>query len=152
MTAAKKAVDSTLRKILTYTAEIIMSIILLIVLCIPLAFGIPMWFQKAVFGASESELLINPFAWFGGSGAFWVTLLLTVVSVFVAYLLVYRLIPSTPSDEEEVEAEYEEEEDEGEEEETEDEPEFIEESDEEPIDADASNEDEDSEEAAFESD
>ena len=65
MSAAKKAVDSTLRKILIYTAEIIMSIILLVVICIPLVFGVPIWFQTVVFGAARSELVINPVAWFG---------------------------------------------------------------------------------------
>ncbi|MHA2140442.1 MAG: hypothetical protein ACXADC_08850 [Candidatus Thorarchaeota archaeon] len=102
MSAAKKAVDSTFRKILVYTAEIIMSIILLIVICIPLAFGIPIWFQTVVFGAVRSELVINPAVWFGAGGAFWVTLLLSLASIFLGYIYVYRLVPSgTEEDDEE---------------------------------------------------
>lgn len=128
MSAAKKAVDSTLRKILIYTAEIIMSIILLVVICIPLAFGVPIWFQTVVFGAARSELVVNPVAWFGAGGAFWITLLLSLVSIFIGYFYVYRLVPSTVSDEEEEEeeeevevAEQEDEEEAGEEETEEDE-------------------------------
>ncbi|MHA2004899.1 MAG: hypothetical protein ACW975_09460 [Candidatus Thorarchaeota archaeon] len=103
MSTARKAVDSTLRRILIYTAEIIMSIILLVVICIPLAFGLPIWFQTVVFGAARSELVVNPVAWFGVGGAFWVTLLLSLVSIFIGYVYVYRLVPSTDSDEEEEE-------------------------------------------------
>ena len=110
MSTARKAVDSTLRRILIYTAEIIMSIILLIVICIPLAFGVPIWFQTVVFGASTGELVVNPIVWFGAGGAFWVTLLLSLVSIFIGYLYVYRLVPSTESVEEEEEDEEEEEE------------------------------------------
>ncbi len=125
MSAAKKAVDSTLRKILIYTAEIIMSIILLVVICIPLAFVFPIWFQTVVFGAASSELVINPVVWFGAGGAFWVTLLLSIVSIFIGYIYVYRLVPSAKSDEEEEEEE--EEDEEPEEVEPEDEGEVVEE-------------------------
>ncbi|MHA2005372.1 MAG: hypothetical protein ACXABV_19280 [Candidatus Thorarchaeota archaeon] len=108
MSTARKAVDSTLRRILIYTAEIIMSIILLVVICIPLAFGLPIWFQTVVFGAARSELVVNPVVWFGAGGAFWVTLLLSLVSIFIGYVYVYRLVPSTDSDEEDEEEEEEE--------------------------------------------
>ncbi|MFX1438874.1 MAG: hypothetical protein ACFFFD_01410 [Promethearchaeota archaeon] len=108
MSTARKAVDSTLRKILVYTAEIIMSIILLAVICIPLAFGVPIWFQSVVLGASTTELVINPVAWFGAGGAFWVTLLLSLISVFIGYFYVNRLIPSAGPDDEEEEEEEEE--------------------------------------------
>jgi hypothetical protein len=107
MSAAKKAVDSTLRKILIYTAEIIMSIILLVVICIPLAFGVPIWFQTVVFGAARSELVVNPVIWFGAGGAFWITLLLSLASICIGYFYVYRLVPSAVSDEEEEEDEVE---------------------------------------------
>ncbi|MFW9803231.1 MAG: hypothetical protein ACFFFC_11290 [Candidatus Thorarchaeota archaeon] len=120
MSTARKAVDSTLRRILVYTAEIIMSIILLVVICIPLSFGIPIWFQSVVLGAAGNELVINPVAWFGTSGAFWVTLALSLVSIFIGYFYVNRLIPSTDIDEDEEEEEEEEEVDETEPEEEED--------------------------------
>ncbi|MFW9912379.1 MAG: hypothetical protein ACFFEU_07900 [Candidatus Thorarchaeota archaeon] len=107
MSTARKAVDSTLRKILVYTAEIIMSIVLLVVVCIPLSFGLPIWFQSVVFGAARDELVINPVAWFGAGGAFWVTLLLSSVSVFIGYFYVNRLLPSADIGEEEEEEEEE---------------------------------------------
>jgi hypothetical protein len=130
MSAAKKAVDSTLRKILIYTAEIIMSIILLVVICIPFAFGVPIWFQTVVFGAARSELVVNPVTWFGAGGAFWITLILSFVSIFIGYFYVYRLVPSAVSDEEEEEEEVEVAEQEDEEEAGEDETEEDEEAEE----------------------
>ena len=86
-----------------------MSIILLVVICIPLAFGVPIWFQSVVFGVARNELVINPVAWFGTGGAFLVTLLLSLVSVFIGYFYVTRLLPSAEIDEEEEEEEDEEE-------------------------------------------
>jgi len=95
---AKKAVDSTLKRILNYTAEIIMSIILLVTICIPLAFTIPMWFQHVIFGVPRPELTINPAAWFGLDGTLWITLGLALVSVFIAYLYILKLKPGVTSD------------------------------------------------------
>ncbi|MHA2022899.1 MAG: hypothetical protein ACTSWQ_04480, partial [Candidatus Thorarchaeota archaeon] len=71
---AKKAVDSTFRRILSYTAEIIISIILLVTICIPLAFTIPMWFEHVFFDVPRTELAINPANWWGLDGTLWVTL------------------------------------------------------------------------------
>ncbi len=95
---AKKAVDSTLKRILNYTAEIIMSIILLVTICIPLAFTIPMWFQHVIFDVPRPELTINPAAWFGLDGTLWITLGLALVSVIVAYLYIIKLKPGVTSD------------------------------------------------------
>ncbi|MHA1614377.1 MAG: hypothetical protein ACTSYJ_05990 [Candidatus Thorarchaeota archaeon] len=95
---AKKAVDSTLKRILNYTAEIIMSIILLVTICIPLAFTIPMWFQHVIFDVPRPELTINPAAWFGLDGTLWITLGLALVSVFIAYLYIMKLKPGVTSD------------------------------------------------------
>ena len=95
---AKKAVDSTLKRILNYTAEIIMSIILLVTICIPLAFTIPMWFQHVIFDVPRPELSINPAAWFGLDGTLWITLGLALVSVFIAYLYILKLKPGVTSD------------------------------------------------------
>ena len=69
LSVAKKAVDSTLRRILNYTAEIIMSIILLVLICIPLAFVIPMWFQTIGLGIPRTELALDPVQWFGTDSA-----------------------------------------------------------------------------------
>ncbi|MFW9800166.1 MAG: hypothetical protein ACFFD9_07015 [Candidatus Thorarchaeota archaeon] len=109
MSGARKAVDSTLRRILIYTAEIIMSVVLLIVICLPLVFSIPMWLQTVALGVSRSELFLDPVAMLGTSGALLVTLLLSGLSVVVGYLYVSRLAPSATSDEEVAEEEEEEE-------------------------------------------
>ncbi len=98
VTMAKKAVDSTLKRILNYTAEIIMSIILLVTICIPLAFTIPMWFQHVIFDVPRPELTINPAAWFGLDGTLWITLGLALVSIVIAYLYILKLKPGVTSD------------------------------------------------------
>ena len=98
MSMAKKAVDSTLKRILNYTAEIIMSIILLVTICIPLAFTIPMWFQHVIFDVPRPELSINPAAWFGLDGTLWITLGLALVSIVIAYLYIIKLKPGVTSD------------------------------------------------------
>ncbi|TFG12452.1 hypothetical protein EU537_09205 [Candidatus Thorarchaeota archaeon] len=92
MSGARKAVDSTIRRILVYTAEIIASIILLIIICLPLAFVVPMWIQQVVFGTPTAQLLVNPIAWFGPVGAVFITLGLGGVSSVVGYLYVTRLL------------------------------------------------------------
>ena len=96
---AKKAVDSTLRRILNYTAEIIISIILLVTICIPLAFTIPMWFEHLFFNVPRTELAINPANWWGLDGTLWVTLLLALVSLTIGYLYIIKLNPGDSSDE-----------------------------------------------------
>ena len=98
VTMAKKAVDSTLKRILNYTAEIIMSIILLVTICIPLAFTIPMWFQHVIFDVPRPDLTINPAAWFGLDGTLWITLGLALVSIVIAYLYIIKLKPGVTSD------------------------------------------------------
>lgn len=113
LSVAKKAVDSTVRRILNYTAEIIMSIILLVIICIPLAFVIPMWFQTIVLGAPRTELALDPIRWIGADGALWLTLLLGLVSFVLAYMYILKLKPGTiVEDEPEEEAEPEEDEEE----------------------------------------
>jgi hypothetical protein len=94
---AKRAFESTFRQILNYTAEIIMSIILLIIICIPLAMTIPMWFQYVLFGTPSTELSINPIAWFGVEGAFWITIALGLVSFFLGYFYLLKLKPGVIS-------------------------------------------------------
>lgn len=98
VSVAKKAVDSTLKRILNYTAEIIISIILLVTICIPLAFTIPMWFQHVIFGVPRPELTINPALWFGLDGTLWITLGLALVSIFLGYLYIIKLKPGVTSD------------------------------------------------------
>jgi hypothetical protein len=95
---AKKAVDSTLRRILNYTAEIIISIILLVTICIPLAFTIPMWFQHVFFNVPRAELAINPAHWWGLDGTLWVTLFLGFVSLTIGYLYIIKMNPGVASD------------------------------------------------------
>ncbi|MHA2424321.1 MAG: hypothetical protein ACXAEF_06005 [Candidatus Thorarchaeota archaeon] len=131
MSVAKKAVDSTIRRILVYTAEIIASIFLLIIICLPLAFTVPMWIQRVALGTAIADLWINPIAWFGSFGAFAATVLLAIVSFVFGYPYVMKLIPGkakddTPAEEEEEEEEEESEEDVPEEVEAEEEVEVVE--------------------------
>ncbi|MHA2113903.1 MAG: hypothetical protein ACXABM_00265 [Candidatus Thorarchaeota archaeon] len=108
---AKKAVDSTLRRILNYTAEIIMSIILLVLISIPLALVIPMWFQHVVLGVPRTELALDPVVWFDLDGAFWLTLLMSLVSFFITYVYILKMKPgvSTLAEPEPIEEEDEDE-------------------------------------------
>jgi hypothetical protein len=125
LSVAKKAVDSTFRKILNYTTEIIASIFLLVIICIPLVFVVPMWLQYIALGRPRAELVLDPVHLFGFGGAFWLTLLLGLVSFVLGYLFILRMKPGIVSeveqeDEEEPDEEYEvAEEEEEEEEETE---------------------------------
>jgi len=106
VSTAKRAFDSTLRRVLNYTAEIIMSIILLIIVCIPLAFTIPMWLQNVLIGTPRTEMTINLVAWFGYDGALWITLLLGLVSFFLSYVYVLKMKPGiTSAKDENLEAE-----------------------------------------------
>ena len=98
MSMAKKAVDSTFKRILNYTAEIIISIILLVTICIPLVFSIPMWFEHVFFNVPRTELAINPANWFGLDGTLWITLLLALGSFTFAYLYILKLKPGVTSD------------------------------------------------------
>ena len=101
---ARKAVDNTLRRILNYTAEIIISIILLVTICIPLAFTIPMWFEHVFFDVPRTELAINPANWWGLDGTLWVTLFLGLVSLIFGYLYIIKLDPGVASDDVEEES------------------------------------------------
>ncbi|MHA1135573.1 MAG: hypothetical protein ACTSSE_03725 [Candidatus Thorarchaeota archaeon] len=98
---AKKAVDSTFRRILSYTAEIIISIILLVTICIPLAFTIPMWFEHVFFDVPRTELAINPANWWGLDGTLWVTLFLGLVSLTFGYLYIIKMNPGVASGDDE---------------------------------------------------
>jgi len=90
---AKKAVDSTIRRILKYTAEIILSIILLVIICIPLGFVVPMWLQAFLLGRPRTQLALDPVRWFGLDGAIWLTILLGLVSFVLGYVFILRLKP-----------------------------------------------------------
>ncbi len=91
MSTAKSAIDSTFRRILKYAAEIIMSIILLVIICIPLAFTIPGWFQHVLLGTPRTEMTLNLVKWFGYDGSLWVTLLLGLISFSLGYLYISRM-------------------------------------------------------------
>ena len=121
LSVAKKAVDSTLRRILSYTAEIIMSIILLVLICIPLAFVIPMWFQTIGLGVPRNELSLDPVHWIGADGTVWLILILSLVSFVLAYAYILKMKPGIVGGDEPKE------EDEPEDDEEEEEPEAVEE-------------------------
>jgi TRAP-type C4-dicarboxylate transport system permease small subunit len=146
LSVAKKAVDSTLRRILNYTAEIILSIILLVIICIPLAFVIPMWFQHIALGLPRPELALDPVHWFGLDGAVWLTLLLGFVSFVIGYAFILRLKPGTTAEDEPEEEEPEPEKEELEEEIEEEIEEEVEELSEEEEEESASNEEPEEEE------
>ena len=101
LSIAKKAVDSTVKKILVYTAEIIASFILLVIICIPLVFTIPMWVQKVFLGSPTSDYLINPVVWFGVGGAVGATILLAIPSLIFGYLTVMKMTATESDDEDE---------------------------------------------------
>jgi len=105
LSSAKKAVDSTVKRILLHMAEIVMSVILLVIICLPLVFVIPMWFQQIILGASPEALAVNPVAWFGAYGAFAVTVGLAVLSLIIGYGYIRSISPKPSSEEEVSEAE-----------------------------------------------
>ena len=96
-----------------------MSIILLILICLPLVFVVPMWLQYIVLGVPRTELALDPVHMFGIHLAFWLTLLLGLVSFVLGYAYIIRLKPGKSADEELEEEEDEEEEKEVEEDEAE---------------------------------
>ena len=100
MSIAKKAVDSTVKRILMYTGEIIASIILLIIICLPLVFSVPMWIQRVAFGTPVNELLVNPLAWFGAAGFVLIIAGLAVVSIIIGYPSLLKLVPGTSTEKE----------------------------------------------------
>ncbi len=103
---AKKAVDSTFRKILTYTAEIVASILLLIFICLPLALAVPGWIQHVLFSTPKADLLINPALWFGADGALVVIVALAILGLILGYPATMKLITREGEEKEEpVEAE-----------------------------------------------
>jgi hypothetical protein len=93
VSATRKAINSTFRKILNYTAEIIMSIFLIVVICIPLVFALPMWFQHILTGVPRDQLSINLVAWFGYDGTFWLTMFLGLISFSVGYAYIMKIKP-----------------------------------------------------------
>jgi len=93
LSKAKNAIDSTFRRLLAYTYEIILSAIILVIICLPLAFVVPMWVQHVLLGTPRSDLLVNPNAWFGSGGAFWITIFLGIVAIALGYVMVLKLSP-----------------------------------------------------------
>ena len=93
MSKAKNVIDSTFRKILAYTYEIILSAIILVIICLPLAFTVPMWVQHVLLDTTLSDLLVNPNVWFGSGGTFWVTIFLGIVALTLGYVMVLKLSP-----------------------------------------------------------
>lgn len=83
--------------VLNYTAEIIMSIVLLLIICIPLIFTIPMWFQHIIAGTPLNQLSINLIEWFGYDGTFWLTLLLGLISFSIGYVYILKMKPGEVS-------------------------------------------------------
>ena len=93
LSKAKNAIDSTFRRILAYTYEIILSAIILVIITLPLAFTVPMWVQHVLLDTPISDLFVNPNAWFGSGGTFWVTIFLGIVAFALGYVMVLKLSP-----------------------------------------------------------
>jgi hypothetical protein len=73
-----------------------------VIICLPLIFTIPAWFQHVLFGTPRTELSFNLIAWFGYDGALWMILLLGLVSFSISYLYILKMKPgSTLADEKE---------------------------------------------------
>lgn len=85
MAMAKKAVDSTIKRILIHTAEIMLSIVLLIEIFLPVIFVAPVWIEQVVFGTPSGSAIFNPIAWFGVNGTIVVLLALALVSMLIGY-------------------------------------------------------------------
>ena len=100
MSKAKNAIDSTFRRILAYTYEIILSAILLVIICLPLAFTVPMWVQHVLLDTPLSNLFVNPNAWFGSGGTFWITIFLGIIATALGYVMVLKLSPGGEEDDE----------------------------------------------------
>ena len=58
-----------------------------------------MWLQNIVFGTPTDELMVDPVVWFGYGGAFWLTLIIAMVSIFIGYIYLHTIIPSSSTDE-----------------------------------------------------
>jgi energy-converting hydrogenase Eha subunit A len=82
-------VKESVKRILMYTAEIIASIILLVLVSLPLVFVVPMWIESVVFGTPIGDLAINPVQWFGAHLTFWIEVGLALFSFLLlqAYLV-----------------------------------------------------------------
>ncbi|TXT57393.1 MAG: hypothetical protein BAJATHORv1_10094 [Candidatus Thorarchaeota archaeon] len=91
---AKKAVDSTVKRILLHMAEIIASIGILVLICLPLVFAIPIWFQIVLLESPFSDLLVNPVAWFGASGAMMAIIALAFIGLIIVYPIINKIASS----------------------------------------------------------
>jgi flagellar biosynthesis/type III secretory pathway M-ring protein FliF/YscJ len=52
-----------------------------------------MWVQHVLLDAPLSDLLVNPNAWFGSGGTFWITIFLGIVAIVLGYVMVLKLSP-----------------------------------------------------------
>lgn len=82
-------VKDSIKRVLMYTAEIIASVVLLVLVSLPLVFIVPMWIESVVFGTAIGDLAINPVRWFGAHLTFWIEVGLAMFSFLLlqAYLV-----------------------------------------------------------------
>ncbi len=85
MAIAKKAVDSTIKRILIHTAEIVFSIVLLIEISLPVIFAAPVWMEQVVLGIPYESAIYKPIAWFGVNFTIVIILALTIFSLALGY-------------------------------------------------------------------
>jgi hypothetical protein len=93
MSTTKKAAGSTVKRGFMYVADITMSIVLLVIICLPFAFVVPMWIQYVLLRTPTPGLALNPIALFGFIGAVAATLLLAATSIALGYVYVIRTKP-----------------------------------------------------------
>jgi hypothetical protein len=100
MSTAKKSADGAGKRIVLDVADVLTSIVLLVMICVPLAFVIPMWIQYVLLRTPASSLELNPIVGFGFLGALGATLALAAASVLIGYVFLMRMKPKAePQDE-----------------------------------------------------
>ncbi|RDE13939.1 MAG: hypothetical protein C4K47_05040 [Candidatus Thorarchaeota archaeon] len=95
MSTPKKSAAGTGSRVVTELADIIMSIVLLLIICLPLVFVVPMWIQYTLLRVPASNLALNPLSLFGYLGAVAVMLGLSAASILIGYVYVIKTKPKT---------------------------------------------------------
>ncbi|MGV9168498.1 MAG: hypothetical protein ACOC38_00985 [Promethearchaeia archaeon] len=89
MSETLSKIKESFKRVLVYTAEILASMILLLLVSLPLSFIVPMWIQSVVFGTAFGDLTINPIKLFGAHLTFWIEVGMALSSFLLlqAYLV-----------------------------------------------------------------
>jgi hypothetical protein len=93
MSTTKKVTGSIVKRGFMYVADITMSIVLLVVICLSFVFVVPMWIQYVLLRTPTANLALNPIVLFGFIGAIAATLLLAATSMVLGYVYVVKTKP-----------------------------------------------------------